>query len=145
VASNTYQYLVGHRFPGGRYTLHSYLCWLWADAVETEPDAAVAHPSLGYFLAMKGLGVSIQEVFRMLDADDDSGVLMGEVELEFDAPLVPGASYDCQARIAGVDRKRGARTGPFDRLLLDFRVSQADSGEPVLGCTAAWIFPRAEA
>ena len=142
MAEAAHGHLVGHRFAGVRYTLPEYVCWLWADAIGAEPDPEVAHPSLAYFVAMQGLGASILDVFALFDASADSGVLMGEVELEFNGTLVPGATYDCEARIAAVERKRGARAGAFDRVLLDFRVRAADRSEPVVRCTATWIFPR---
>ena len=75
-------HLVGILLRGGSYTLPEHVGWLWADAIGADPGEGVAHPSLAYFVAMQGLGASILEVFEMLDAGADSGVLMGEVELE---------------------------------------------------------------
>ena len=144
MSESRYGHLVGHRFPGRRYTLPEHVCWLWADAVGADPGAGAAHPSLGYFLAMQGLGVGILDVFRMFDADADSGVVMGEVQLDYDGTLTAGTTYLCEACIAGVDRKRGARAGVFDRLLLELAVREADRDEPVVSCAATWIFPRAE-
>ena len=113
---HAYGHLVGHRFPGSSYTLPEHVRWLWADAIGADPGETVAHPSLAYFVAMQGLGVTILEVFEMLDANPDSGVVMGEVELEFNGALTAGTTYECEAQVAGVDRKRGARVGVFDRL-----------------------------
>ena len=142
---HAYGHLVGHRFPGSSYTLPEHVRWLWADAIGADPGEAVAHPSLAYFVAMQGLGVTILEVFEMLDASPDSGVVIGEVELEFDGALTAGTTYECEAQVTGVDRKRGARAGVFDRLQLEFTVREAAAPDPVVGCTATWIFPRVEA
>lgn len=140
-----YQHLIGHRFPGGTYTLPKYLAWLWADAALAEPDAETAHPSLGYFVAMQGLGVSIQDIFDLMDADADSGVMFGETELEFERVLTPGATYAVEGEITGVERKSGRRAGTFDKLTFVGRVREQDSGELVVTNTNTWIFPRKEA
>jgi hypothetical protein len=144
-AESGYAHLAGHRFPGGTYTLPEHVSWLWADAIGAAPDAAVAHPSLAYFVAIRSSGVAITDVFELMGADADSGVLMGEVDMEFDGTLRPGATYEGEGEIAAIERKRGARAGAFDRLQLRFSVREQGSGAPVLRCGAAWIFPRPEA
>jgi hypothetical protein len=140
----TYAGLAGHRFPGDSYTLSEHVAWLWADAIGAEPDPEVAHPSLAYFVAIKASGVTITDVFELLGADADSGVLMGEVDMEFDGTLRPGATYEGDGEIAAVERKHGARAGAFDRVQLRFTVREEGVAEPVLRCRAAWIFPRGD-
>jgi hypothetical protein len=143
-SESDYTHLAGHRFPGGTYTLPEHVSWLWADAIGAAPDPAVAHPSLAYFVAIRSSGVAITDVFELMDADADSGVLMGEVDMEFDGTLRPGATYEGGGEIAAVERKHGARAGSFDRVQLRFSVREQGAAEPVLRCHAAWIFPRAE-
>ncbi len=139
-----YSHLEGHRFPGGTYTLPPYVSWLWADAALAEPDPDTAHPSLGYFVALQGMGVSIQEIFDLLGASADSGVMFGENELEFAQPVRPGATYRVEAEIAAVERKAGKRAGSFDKLTFVARVSEQGSGDPVVTSTNTWIIPRKE-
>jgi acyl dehydratase len=140
-----YSHLVGHRFPGGTYTLPEYVSWLWADAAMATPDPEVAHPSLGYFVAMQGMGASIQDVFDLVDASADSGVVFGEAELEFAQTIVPGATYSVESEVTAVERKSGRRAGTFDRFTFRTRVSDAGSGDPVVTSTNTWIIPRKEA
>jgi acyl dehydratase len=140
-----YRHLIGHRFPGGTYTLPAYLTWLWADAALTPPDPETAHPSLGYFVAMQGLGLSIQDIFDLMDADADSGVVFGETELEFAGVLHPGATYVVEAEIADVERKSGRRAGTFDKMTFVAKVREQSSGAHVVTNTNTWIFPRQEA
>ena len=56
-----YSHLVGHQFPGGRYTLTPHVAWLWADCAMSEPDPAAAHPSLAYLAAMQGCEVLLAD------------------------------------------------------------------------------------
>jgi hypothetical protein len=138
-----YGHLVGRRFPGGRYELPEYLSWLWADAVQAEPDADMAHPALAYFVAMQGAGISIAEIFELFGARADSGVMFGEQTLEYTGMLRPGASYDVQGEITDVVRKEGKRAGVFDRVTFALELSEEGSGgEPVARSTSTWIFPR---
>lgn len=144
-AEQPYGHLVGHHFGGSRYTLPAHVSWLWADAVGAVPDASAGHPSIAYFLATQALDAGITGVFEMLDADAESGVVLGEVELDFSGAIVPGTTYDCAAEVLAIDRKQGARMGTFDRLSLLFTVRAADRADVVVRCTAIWIFPRTEA
>jgi N-terminal half of MaoC dehydratase len=144
-ASSPYQHLVGHKLPGATYTLPEYLTWLWHDAVLVPPDSEVAHPSLGYFVAMQGVGVSIQDLFDLFDATADSGVMFGEAELDFAGTLRPGGTYACDAEIVAVERKEGKRAGVFDKMTFVVRVRDQASGEPVVTSSNTWIFPRAAA
>lgn len=137
-----YSHLIGYRFPGGMVKLPSYMAWLWADATLAKPDPGVAHPSLGYVVAMDGMGISIQDIFDLLDAEPDSGVMFGEISLEFEAPLRVGGTYRVEGGIVEVERKSGRRAGVFDRLVFALRVLDPESGALVVANHNTWIFPR---
>jgi hypothetical protein len=140
-----FSHLIGHRFPGGTYQLPGYLAWLWTDAALATRHADVEHPSLGYFVAMQGAGITIQELFDLMEADADSGVMFGETELEFSGPIRSDVDYAVEGEITGVERKSGKRAGVFDRLTFVIRVLDSDSSTPLVTNTNTWIFPRAEA
>jgi len=137
-----YSHLAGHRFPGGRFVLSPHLAWLWADCAMAEPDLAVAHPTLSYYAAMRGCGISIQELFDLLDADADSGAMFGECVLELNGALTPGSVYEIEGRIVDIERKHGRRAGTFDRMT--FEISGRPDGErgPLFRVTNTFIFPR---
>jgi hypothetical protein len=145
MSATDYSHLVGHRFPGGTCELPPYVNWLWEDAILSEHDGDVAHPSLGYYIAMAGLGVSIGDVMALLDGSPDSGVMFGESELEFHGTLSAGTSYDCEAEITAVERKQGKRAGVFDKLTFRITVRARGDSSPSVVCTNTWIFPRADA
>jgi hypothetical protein len=144
MAASDYSHLVGHRFPGGTYTLPDYVNWLWEDAILSAHDGDPTHPSLGYHIAIAGLGVSIGEVMALLDGSPDSGVMFGENELEFRGSLHTGATYECEGEITGVERKQGKRAGVFDKLTFRIEVRERGSLTPTVVCTNTWIFPRKE-
>src|SRR3954451_14634713 len=114
MSESPYAHLAGHKLPGATYTLPEYLTWLWHDTILVEPDKEVAHPSLGYFVGMQGVGLSIGEMFDLMGATfarmggrAASGFMFGETSLEFDSVLRPGATYACEAEIVEVERKQG--------------------------------------
>jgi hypothetical protein len=141
---NDYEHLVGHRFPGGHFTLSPHMAWLWADCVLSDPDPEEAHPSLSYQAAMKGCGITIQDVFELMDATADSGVMFGEVVLDYFGTLVPGDTYALEGGITDVTRKTGRRAGTFD--LLSFEIIGRREGEPdpLFAVATTWVFPRHE-
>jgi len=143
MSESPYAHLVGHKFPGASYTLPEYVAWLWHDACLVEPDAAVAHPSLAHLVGMQGVGMSIAEMFGLMDATADSGVMYGQADYEFAGTLHPGATYDSDAEIVGVERKEGRRAGVFDTMTFQVRVRErGGSPDPVVTCTHTWVFPR---
>ncbi len=158
-APPTYDHLEGHRFPGGDYHLPAHEAWLWADAVGGDPRAEVAHPALAYMIGLHGGGASVQDIFDLLEADADSGVLFGEIELDLAAPIVAGRDYRVEGEVLSVERKEGRRAGMFDRVTFQHRIhlvgegegahgvgdSRGGVGEQIAAVTHTWIFPRAAA
>jgi hypothetical protein len=137
-----YTHLAGHKFPGGTYTLPGYVNWLWTDAAQLTPDPKVAHPGLIYLVAIQGSGLSIQDVFDLMDATADSGVMFGEYKVEAHGTLKPDTTYDCEAEVVSVERKSGRRAGVFDKLSFEVRIREQGSDELIAVTTNDWIFPR---
>jgi hypothetical protein len=140
-----YAHLVGYRLPGGEVELTPQVSWLWSDCVGGAPSREIGHPSTAWLLAMKGSGVSLDELFAMLDATAESGVVLGESELEFHRPLRVGQRYAVTAEIVDVTRKEGRRSGVFDRLRLGLALNELPGGEPAFGLINTMIFPRGAA
>lgn len=139
-----YSHLIGHRFPGGRVTAWKHLAWLWTDAVGAEQPAGVLHPSFVFALAIEGMGLTIEEVLALADVTPESGAVAGGIEFEFKRPIEPDAVYDVEAEVIDVERKSGARTGPFDRFAFKVSLIDPDSRDLVASNTNTWIIPRRE-
>jgi hypothetical protein len=137
-----YTHLARHRFPGGTYELPGYVSWLWTDAAQLAPDPQRAHPGLIYLVAIQGSGVSIQDIFDLMDATADSGVMFGEYKVEIHGTLRPDTTYDCTAEVISVERKSGRRAGVFDKLSFDVTIREQGSADLIAVTTNDWIFPR---
>lgn len=127
--------------PSGRCTLSAHQAWLWADAVGADPAAGV-HPGVAYMVAVRG-GASIAEVMELLDAEP-SACLFGELGFAFASPLAVGRTYAVDAQIVSVERKSGRRFPVFDRVELEYRVSDANTRADVVTVTQVWVVVRSE-
>lgn len=138
-----YADLAGYRFPGGRVRLEPQMAWLWATCVTAEPSLERGHPSNGWVLAMRGCGLSFDEIFALVDATADSGVVLGEAELELHRRLCVGAEYAAAGEVLDVTRRRGRRA-IFDRLRFRVELREADGGALAFAVVNTMIFPRVE-
>jgi hypothetical protein len=145
VTQEDFSHLEGHRFPGGSYRLPAHEAWLWADATGGAPGDELAPPEIGYMVGLHGGGASIADIMRLFEADEDSGVLFGELTFEIESPLRPEVEYEVGGGIIAVERKRGRQAGVFDRATFVHELTATGEAEPSMRVTHVWIFPRAGA
>jgi hypothetical protein len=136
------QGIVGHRFPGGQCRVEPYRNWLTCDAVHSPvPLDGVAHPMFCYYGALAGMGISLDELFALVGATADDGVMFGEAEIKLCRPLRVGESFAVRGSITGAERKQGRRAGVFD--IVSFRLELVDDRGQVAGVsTNSFVFPR---
>jgi hypothetical protein len=118
------------KLPGGTYVIS-------ADAAR-RLDAIVggdAGPLWAFVAATGGLGVSIAELFALVDCDMADGPMLGEWEVELARPLEIEREYRVAAEIVSMERKHG-RSGTFD--LLRVRAALDDAAT----CTMTYVVPR---
>jgi hypothetical protein len=136
--------VIGYRFPGGSFTIAPYEHWLTCDVVLAEPArAGTAHPMYVYYAALGGMGISLDELFALVGATADDGVMFGEAAIEIAKPLVVGATYEVRGEVTGAERKSGRRAGVFD--IVTFALDVIDEQGAVCGTsTNSFVFPRRE-
>lgn len=134
--------IVGARFPGGEFTIEPYEHWLMCDAVGAEPvRSGVANPMYVYYGALGGMGISLDELFAMVGATADDGVMFGEAKIESTRPLRIGDTYSVSGGITDIVRKSGKRAGVFDIVTFALDVTD-DAGVAVGRSTNSFVFPR---
>ncbi|WP_419919358.1 hypothetical protein [Candidatus Poriferisocius sp.] len=134
--------LVGRPLPGGTYTVEPWRSWLTNDVIGApqRPDG-IAHPMFCYYVAMGGMGLSIDEMFTLCWASADDGPMFGESDLQQLRPLETGTTYTVRGQITSAVRKQGARTGTFD--IVAFRLEVVDPGGEVSAVVSnSFIYPR---
>jgi hypothetical protein len=146
MAPKDYSHVIGHRFPGGTTVVPEWMNYLWGDAVVAEDDSApYVHPVLVYYAAVQGAGITFQDIFDVMDASGDSGIMVGEQRFEFIRPLEIGKEYEVDGGITDVVRKEGRRAGVFDIATFELRVREPGGAEPIAVSTTSFVFPRREA
>ncbi|MCK9250406.1 MAG: hypothetical protein M0P31_15705 [Solirubrobacteraceae bacterium] len=138
-----YAGLAGRWLPGGAVDLGPHVAWLWSHCIGEEPVAGEADPTVGWLLAMRGLGVPLEGLFALVDADADSGVVLGEAELVLERAPRVGERLRSTVAIEEVVRKHGARSGTFDVMRLRIDLHDA-TDERVVTLVNRLVFPRGD-
>ena len=139
-----YEHLSGHRFPGGTVTVPYWLNRLWSDSVAAPDPSPTVHPLLVYYAAVQGSGVTFGDIFDLMDAAADSGIVVGEQALAFDRPLHIEREYVVAGGITEVVRKEGRRAGVFDMLTFELTLTEPGAAAPAATSRMTFIFPRTE-
>lgn len=133
------QRLRGHRLPGGEFVIADADVPTVANLVGSR--TAAAHPVFASIASLRTLGMSIAEMCALCDFDLADGPLLGECDIELDAPMRAGARYVATGEIESYERVSSRRLGTLDRLR--FVVALADSnGTPVARVSYLWLLPR---
>jgi acyl dehydratase len=136
--------VVGHRFPGGQFTVAPYEHWLTCDAVGATPTrSGLAHPMFVYYAALGGMGIDLDELFALVDATADDGVMFGEAAIDVHEPLRVGATYTVRGGVTAAERKAGRRAGVFDVVTFALDVV-GEHGRVCATSTNSFVFPRRE-
>jgi acyl dehydratase len=133
--------VVGYRFPDGQFTIPPHEAWLAADALHSPPlPEGVAHPMYFYYVGLVGMGISLDELFALVDSSASDGPMFGELEINQGRALRVGEQFRVTGEILSVDRKEGG-SGVFD--IVTFRLDLHDAaGNEVGGTVNSFIFPR---
>jgi hypothetical protein len=138
------QGVVGHRFPGGTYTIEPWENVLLSDVTGVPPlPDGIAHPALLFHVPLAGVGVKVADIFELCHAESDEAVRAGEYRWTLHEPLRVGVPYRMSGGFTGVERKQGRRGGLMD--VVTFVIDLHDeAGARVATVTSSWIFLRSE-
>lgn len=134
--------VVGTRFPGGVFTVEEYERWLSHDAMHAPAlPAGLLHPVWVLLGALRGMGITTDELTAIADAGAHDGTLFGETELEQRAPLRAGVEYAVRGGVTDLVRRESQRAGRID--LMTFRLEIVSPGGEVAAVSVqTFIFPR---
>lgn len=141
-AFDTVLEVVGTDMGGGSFTIEPYQHWLTADAVGSPPlPTGLAHPLYAWYASQGGARYSFEELFDLLQARAEDGVMLGETTIQWHRPVAVGATYRVRGEITDVTRKSGRRAGTFDVLTFQLDLLD-DDGDVVAVVRNSMIFPR---
>lgn len=131
--------LAGRELPGGRYRISA------TEAAEllqlAQGGVQGVHPAHATVVSLRSLGLSIGELCALCHFDLADGPFLGELSIDFHAPLALEVDYQVEASIEGLTRHASRQLGTLDKLR--FRVSiRTLMDQPVADLLYLWILPR---
>lgn len=134
--------LVGHEFPGGRYTIAHWENFLLTECTGAEPlPDDLAHPIALFHMPILGAGTSIGEMFALGQADSDHSIGIESYEWEFHQPLREEVEYDVTAKITEADRRTRDSGRVYDRIQFRFDLAGPD-GSAAASTIVTWHYNR---
>ncbi len=102
---------------------------------------SVTHPVFACVAALRGLGISIDELCRLCDYELARGPMLGECQLELRRPLQADCDYTTSVVIEDLVRSRSRALGVMDRLHFTVVLRDSGPGDAAL-VRLTWLFPR---
>ena len=117
----------GYRLPGGGFRVTPHERFLSHDAMGAPgiPDP-VLHPVWILLGALRGMGLTIEDLVGVAEATPQDGVLFGSTELKQLSPLRAGVDYVVEGEIKELSRHHGKRAGTMDRLVFEMRIASQE-------------------
>ena len=134
------QALLGHEFPGGRYTIAHWENFLLTECTGADPlPDDLAHPVALFHVPILGAGTSIAEMFQLGQAEAGGSIGIESYEWEFHQTLREETEYLITGKITTAERII-TDDKTYDRI--QFRFDLADDAEPVATTFVTWRYRR---
>ena len=135
------QALVGHRFPGGTYTIEHWENFLLTECTGAEPlPDGIAHPVALFHVPILGAKTSIAEMFALGQAESDFSIGIESYDWEIFQVLKENVRYEVTGQVTEAERcEEGSRV--FDRIQFCFELSNPN-GSLVARSTITWHYNR---
>jgi hypothetical protein len=133
--------LVGHRFPGGTYTIAHWENYLLTECTGSAPlPDGLAHPIAMFHVPILGAGTSIGEMFALGQADSNASIGIESYEWDFFEPLREEQAYRIDGTITEADR-RESDGRVYDRIAFRFEMKHP-AGHVAAVTTITWHYNR---
>ena len=134
--------LTGLPLPGGTFTVAEHERWLAHDAMKSPRLAdGQLHPVWIVLGALRGLGMTIEELVGLAGAASADGALFGETTLEQLTPLRADLMYAVSGVVTGITRRTGRRAGVMDLMTIELTLTEPD-GTPAAVSLQTFILMR---
>ncbi|MGI9624387.1 MAG: hypothetical protein ACR2PK_16255 [Acidimicrobiales bacterium] len=134
--------LVGHRFPGGNYTIEHWENYLLTDCTGREPMSEdLAHPVILFHMPILGAGTSIAELFRLGQVEGAGSVGLDGYNWEYFKPLREGVEYRCEGSITSAERRNTDSGRVYDAVSFSIDLFEP-AGTAAARITNYWRFRR---
>ena len=132
--------LVGHEFPGGKYTIAHWENFLLTECTGAPPmPDDLAHPVALFHMPILGAQTSIGEMFALGQAESDFSIGIESYDWEFFGILREEVEYDVTARVTEAARVTTEKR-VYDRIQFQFDLH--DDGQHTARTTVTWHYRR---
>lgn len=134
--------IVGHEFPGGKYTIQHWENFLLTECTGAAPlpDGQV-HPVALFHVPILGSGTTIGEMFALGHAESDFSIGIESYDWELFKPLREDIEYEMSGRITEADRRKTEKGKIYDRIQFQFDVHEP-GGDHAARTTITWHYRR---
>lgn len=115
--------LSGTELPGDTTTITGFESAIADHALlAPAPDGQNAHPLWYLIIALRGMGISVDQLCELAAKLPEDTLLFGTCEIEQLVPLVVGSTYRTTARITETDRRTTRDGSVLDSITVDVRL-----------------------
>ncbi|MDR3069434.1 MAG: hypothetical protein LBU38_00275 [Propionibacteriaceae bacterium] len=119
--------VVGYQLPGGTFEVAEYERFLSHDAIlSPRLPAGVLHPTWVLLGALRGMGMTMEEVAEIAGAGKDDVVMFGQSSIDQVIGLKTAVPYVVAGKIASLTRKEGKRGGIMHSYEVELTISTGD-------------------
>ncbi|WP_350246585.1 hypothetical protein RBB84_19645 [Rhodococcus sp. D-6] len=140
--------LVGRQLPGDLTTITRHQSAITDNALHaaSDPDAAAhAHSIWFLIIALRGMGISVDELCALADKRDTDTLLFGTCGIDQIEPLAVGHTYRTTASIDHIDRRTIRDGSILDSLTVTVTLfDTAGPDEAVGAVTSVYLFKRGQ-
>ncbi len=90
-------------------------------------------------IAMSHSGISLDELFKLLDFDVGKGPMLGQCDILFNSKIMLNQKYDVKGRIVSIDHKESKKIGDID--IVKFVVEIILKKEKIVSAEYTLILP----
>lgn len=136
--------LVGRQLPGDQTTVTEFESRI-ADHALLRPndDTTKAHSLWFLVIALRGMGISVDDLCELAAKRPQDTLLFGTCELEQRHPLVVGATYRTEASITDVARRTSRDGSALDSITVLVRLFDGD-GRNMGSVDSVYLFKRGQ-
>lgn len=148
--------IVGHKFPGGTYTIEHWENFLLTECTGADPlPDGLVHPVALFHVPILGCRTTIGEMFALGKAQSDSSIGIESYDWEFFKPLRENTPYAITGSIISAERRKreqgsvldsakksaSEQGSVYDRIQFRFELAEKD-GALAARTTITWHYGR---
>ena len=142
ISEESIKALVGHEFPGGKYTIAHWENFLLTECTGSElMQNNVVHPVALFHVPILGCNTTISELFELGDAHSEASIMIESYDWEMFKPLKEDIPYTANGKITAAEQRHNEDGSFYERIQFHFDLADPQ-GEPTATSTITWYYTK---